>query len=603
MRFARIASRVVRPRQHRTMGSSGGGGGGGSCGGEIVTIERLDMASGCGVTYVPDLSSGEKRIKRVDVPNSVPGDTLALRPMPSLLPSEGKRNKKKNWRKRRKRGRNDRWFYGHIDHLLEPASPHRVAPICPLSEHCGGCTFQHVAYETQLVAKDEHLRQLLIQAADKHDAAPWLLPPALDIRPIIGCDGGIWNYRNKTEFTFSTREWRIKDRAMDEDASAGEHGTIIANAGAVGFHPSRKTNSTAARWHNKIVRVDNCYLQPDICNDVLNFIWEGVGRHGIPLYDQENHCGFIKHLILRTSHNNDDENDRKRELFVDFRTGVGTDVDHDKMKMLSGELVQHFLDSSSQDAYQLVGVAASVDAAALRHEVRRRRKEQEKEEGGKGDSAEQVRAPDIDDGLPRILHGRSHFFETIQNLEFRVSYSSFFQPNPRQSERLFHEAAKLINLDGTQVLFDLFCGSGVVGLCLASQGRAKALVGVVLNQDAVEDAKYNAQKNGMDDMADFLAVDLTRKDIGEKLSNLPEPDIIVVDPPRAGLNQRLIRMISSLAPDEVCYISCNPETLVRDLTVFSAEGYFPITLQPVDMLPHTNHLESICVLRRKSSSY
>ena len=558
--------------------------------GEIVTIDRLDMASGCGVSKVPDLSSGVRQLRRVDVPNSVHGDTLMLRPMPSLLPRGDKRKKTKNWRKRRKRGKSDRWFYGHIDHILEPVSPHRVSPRCRLSEHCGGCTFQHVAYKTQLMAKEQHLRQLLIQAAEKYDAAQWLLPPALDIRPIIGCDD-IWNYRNKMEFTFSTREWRIKDSPVVADV-----GPQAANQsrGAVGLHPSRKTNSTAARWHNKIVRVEKCYLQPDICNDVVNLVWESIGRLGIPLYDQESHCGYLKHLILRTSQNNYDEIDGKRELFVDFRTGVGNDHDRNNLEKLSKELVEHFA-SSSRDAYQLVGVATSVDAEALRHEVRRKQEEDE------DNTSSLVCAHDIDNGSPRILYGRSYYFETIHDLEFRVSYSSFFQPNPRQSERLFYEAAKLISLDTSQVLFDLFCGSGVVGLVLAAQGRAKALVGIELHEGAVEDAKYNARKNGMDDIASFLAMDLTRKDIGEKLSGLPEPDVVVLDPPRAGLNKRLIQIISELAPKEVCYISCNPETLIRDLASFSAEGYYPHALQPVDMLPHTNHLECICTLHKKSS--
>ena len=554
-----------------------------------VQIERLDMASGCGVAHVPDLSgrdgahvANRRGDRRVDVPNAAPLDIVALRPMASLQsPSQGDRAKsgrKTKRRYRRKRGRKDRWLYGHIDTVLE-ASPHRVAPSCPIAEHCGGCTFQHVHYETQLIAKEEHLRNLLVKAAQDFGDFPWLLPPFVDVRPIIGCHdepSDVWGYRNKMEFTFSPKEWLIKDRV--ETAKGQDHGVL-------GLHPSRKTNSTAARWHSKIVRVENCYLQPDACNSALNAIWEGVVRHQIPLYDQENYFGFMKAVIIRSSHNN-----AKKELFIDFRTGVPVQDEFDKLKALAKELTEHFQESGY--SHVLAGITTSIDSQALRHEIRRRNSDD-----AQGQQADLV--VNTYDGSPTILYGHSHFTETVQGLEFRVSYDSFFQPNPRQSERLFKEAASLLSLDGSQVLFDLFCGSGVVGLSLSAHGRVKSLFGFELNESAVEDAKYNAERNGMGHMATFKAVDLSEKTVAKSFDSLLIPDVVVVDPPRAGLSNKLIQAVARFDPDEICYISCNMETLVRDIVNFTEEGYFPMIIQPVDMLPHTNHLEGICILRKK----
>jgi 23S rRNA (uracil1939-C5)-methyltransferase len=186
-----------------------------------------------------------------------------------------------------------------------------------------------------------------------------------------------------------------------------------------------------------------------------------------------------------------------------------------------------------------------------------------------------------------------------------VSQGAFFQPNPRQSEVLFREAAEMCGLeDGTLTLWDLYCGSGTVGIALASNGRAKQLVGIELNQDAVRDAKRNAVENHMSDVASFYAVDLNSKKALSVLQSLqlPSPDVVVVDPPRAGLHPQMVKLLRELAASsaqlKIVYISCNPATMARDVGMLS-EGdtsLRPLVLQPVDMLPHTSHLEAICML-------
>ena len=182
-------------------------------------------------------------------------------------------------------------------------------------------------------------------------------------------------------------------------------------------------------------------------------------------------------------------------------------------------------------------------------------------------------------------------------LTFTISPAAFFQPNTRQAERLYATALNLVSIDSTSVVYDLYCGTGTLGMCAASQ--AKQVIGIELSPEAVLDAKGNAAQNRIDNI-EFLG-----GDVGEVLARIreqgshPLPDLVMVDPPRAGLGEQAIHQILSLKPKTILYVSCNPATQATDVAAFLEKGYQIGPVQPVDQFPHTIHIENILVLRSR----
>ena len=474
-----------------------------------VVISRLDLTSGgCGVAT---LSSQDKPDLTIHVPNSVTGDTIQIKDY---------RIPKKSRRRRRKRGKRDKFIYRAVEHIVEPSTTHRVQPRCAHFDYCGGCQLQHVDYAHQLSTKEEWLRHEFLKAADEHGTTMKMCPPNMDIRPIIGCtEEHIFEYRNKMEFTFSTREFY---------QDTNEQGLQPVLPFVLGLHPSRQTNSTRGRWHDKIVRLNKCHLQTPTCNVIMLWVAKAVERYELPIYDQTIHEGFMKNLILRSSHNNATE-----EIFIEFRTGVQSENDPNVVRLnsLIEELNLHFnapledSDASGATAAgngnratekqsKIVGIVSTVDAQAKRHQQM-----------------------DVSSEHITVHSGTSYYSEAINGSTFQVSRGAFFQPNPKQAQLLFSECASLLELDGTQTLWDLYCGAGVVGIALAGEQRVSTLIGIELNKEAVLDAERNAAANGFStDIASFHSVDLNTKKTNNALEllDLPNPDIIVVDPPRAG---------------------------------------------------------------------
>lgn len=193
------------------------------------------------------------------------------------------------------------------------------------------------------------------------------------------------------------------------------------------------------------------------------------------------------------------------------------------------------------------------------------------------------------------LYGEGYIEDTIFDKVFRISPRSFYQINPVMTTVLYGKALEYMELSGTEMVIDAYCGTGTIGM-LASDTAGK-VIGVELNADAVRDAKFNAKRNGIEniefytaDAGDFM-VDMAKA--GERA------DVVIMDPPRAGSDERFMSSVVTLAPKRVVYVSCNPETLARDLRYFIKNGYNVKKIQPVDMFPHTSHIESVVLLTRK----
>ena len=195
----------------------------------------------------------------------------------------------------------------------------------------------------------------------------------------------------------------------------------------------------------------------------------------------------------------------------------------------------------------------------------------------------------------RVLYGDGYIEENLCDCSFRISPKAFYQINPTQTEILYGKALEFAELDGTQTLLDAYCGTGTIGI-IASK-KAKKVVGVELNGDAVEDAKVNAELN------DIKNIEFFKDDAGKFMVKAAksgqEYDVVIMDPPRAGASLEFLRCLTELAPKKVVYISCNPETQARDLSFLTRKGYKVRRIQPVDMFPHTEHIETVVSLERR----
>lgn len=194
-----------------------------------------------------------------------------------------------------------------------------------------------------------------------------------------------------------------------------------------------------------------------------------------------------------------------------------------------------------------------------------------------------------------ILYGNGYIEDSILDCTFRISPKSFYQINPVMTTELYSKAIEYMGLTGNETVVDTYCGTGTIGI-LASR-NAKRVIGVELNADAVLDAKFNAKQNGLQNIEFFTA---DASDFMVEMANSGETaDVVIMDPPRAGSNERFMGSVVALSPERIVYVSCNPETLARDLNFFIKNGYNVRRIQPFDMFPHTNHIETVVLLNRK----
>lgn len=347
-----------------------------------------------------------------------------------------------------------------------------------------------------------------------------------------------YGYRNKLEFSFGDRRFLLPE---EMDAEAPEKPRNYA----LGFHvPGR---------YDKVVDIDRCQIAPPEMNEALAVV-KAFGRaHKLSIYNTHTHTGFLRNLVVRKA----------------FATGefmvylVTSSHEPDLMHALDMELASQF---GARLTTFVNGVTSRKNTVA--------RGERE-----------------------MIVRGPGFITERLGSLSFAISPTSFFQTNTAQAERLYDETARAAALNGREVVHDLYCGTGTIALWLAS--RCRAVIGCELEESSLRDAEANARANGIGN-ARFIALDL--KHYARAVRDLPtdaRPDVVVVDPPRAGLHPELIAELRALKPARVVYVSCNPASLARDLKMLCADAcYRPGPVQPVDLFPHTGHIESVVRLDR-----
>ena len=359
-----------------------------------------------------------------------------------------------------------------------------------------------------------------------------------EISPILGSKH-IYAYRNKLEFTFADRKWL----SWDEIHAAGGLDKID-NSYGLGFH--------ITNCFDKVLDIEECHLMPDINNRIRNGIRRFARDHAMTFYNEHTHQGQLRTLILRANH--------KGEIMLILSFGEPLDD--------NGFALLEWLHSEFPEIVSLQYVVNTKYNDTI------------------GDL-------DI-----QVFFGADHIMEEMEGLQFKVGPKSFYQTNTEQAYELYKVARDFAELTGEELVFDLYTGTGTIANFVAKQ--AKQVIGIEYVPEAIEDAKVNAKLNLLDNTL-FFAGDM--KDILNEdfVAQYGRPDVIITDPPRAGMHEDVVKTILFAEPRRIVYVSCNPATQARDLALLD-EKYEVTKVQPVDMFPHTQHVENVVQLRLRMNN-
>lgn len=356
-----------------------------------------------------------------------------------------------------------------------------------------------------------------------------------EFRPILGSEKTRF-YRNKLEFTFSNKRW-LTEEEVKQDVKYDQ-------MNAVGFH--------IPGAFDKVLAIDKCWLQDDISNQIRNAVRDYAYAHNFPFFDLRTQEGLLRNIMVRTSSTG--------ELMVVLQCKVTDDEGRRKME----EILQFMADSFPQ-------------ITSLMYVINNKCNDT------------------IGDLDVEVFKGNDHIFEEMEGLRFKVGPKSFYQTNSEQAYNLYKVAREFAGLTGNELVYDLYTGTGTIANFVAR--KARKVVGIEYVPEAIEDAKVNSALNGIDNTL-FYAGDM--KDIltNDFIAEHGRPDVIITDPPRAGMHNDVIDVILAAEPKRIVYVSCNPATQARDLQLL--DGKYKVTaVQPVDMFPHTHHVENVVQLERR----
>lgn len=355
------------------------------------------------------------------------------------------------------------------------------------------------------------------------------------VSPILGAPETT-HYRNKIEYTFSNRRFLLPEELHDPG--------ITPEQNVAGFH--------ARGLFDKVVNIDTCHLQSEPTNRLRKTIRDFGLKQQLTFYDIKEHRGWLRNLQLRIC--------TTGEVMANLVVGY---EDEKQIGTLKELLVQQFP--------ELTTLLVTVN-------------------------------PKWNDSItglePRVLHGKGYVVERLEDFQFKIGPKSFFQTNTRQGEGLYRVTREYAGLTGVETVYDLYCGTGSIGIFLSRQ--AARIVGVEAIGEAVGDARENALLNGIGHARFFTGdvVDVCRDEFFDREGR---PDVIITDPPRAGMHAGLVNKILEIAAPTVVYVSCNPATQARDLHLLDAK-YAVTRVQPVDMFPHTHHIENVVQLKLREGS-
>ncbi|MEK3731923.1 23S rRNA (uracil(1939)-C(5))-methyltransferase RlmD [Paenibacillus sp. FSL M8-0334] len=479
--------------------------------------------------------------------------------------------------------------YGYAKLLeLVETSPSRIAAPCPIYDQCGGCQLQHMDYTAQLDWK----RQLVVDNLERVGKLTVLREPQVSgeaeggeqAELLAGEAAGRGDSASLDQAVVGvgqSAEGSVTGSQATGKLSAGENATGSLTAGAqstedprdgirvlptLGMsNPWRYRNKSQvpigvtegglvggfyARGSHRIIDMEACLIQHEHNDEVVSRIKELGRRLGITAYDEETGQGLLRHVVVKIGF-------ATQEMMIVLVTN-GDRIPH----------VDEWITAIRKELPAVVSICQNVN----------------------------TRKTNVIFGdVTRVLWGSEVIHDYIGDVKFAISARSFYQVNPVQTEVLYSKTVEYAGLTGNETVIDAYCGIGTISLFLAQ--HAKKVYGVEIVKEAIEDARANARLNGMDHVE--FAVGASEDVIPKWKEQGIEADVIVVDPPRKGCDPRLLDTILQMKPERVVYVSCNPSTLARDLRILEDGGYRTVEVQPVDMFPHTVHVESVALLVRE----
>ena len=464
------------------------------------------MAIKKGQQYDAEISGiafGGKGVAKIDrlavfVDQAVPGDCATIRIV----------KKRKSYAEAR------------VVELLKPSDDRIIAP-CPYSGYCGGCKWQFLAYEKQLVYKRQHVAESLAHIGCIREVT---------VHPTIPSEL-IYGYRNKMEFSCSDRRWLLPHEmgqaGIDTDFALGLHvpGTFY-----------------------KVMDTKACLLQPELGNTILNDVRSHIRQSSKPVYGLRSHIGFWRFAMLRHSVSSD-------QWMVNIVTAA---LDRKELLSLAEQLLNTY-----------PGVVSIINNVTTR------------------------KAGVAIGEFEETIAGESQISDRIGPYAFDISANSFFQTNTRGAGRLYRVVKEYAALDGNQRVLDLYSGTGTIPIVLSEYARE--ITGIEITASAVADAEQNCHKN------EIVNCKFIRGDIKNILPAVAQiPDVLIIDPPRAGMHKDVVKQVQKMGANRIVYVSCNPATLARDLAML-IDNYRIQEVQPVDMFPHTYHIEAVAKLVKKKA--
>lgn len=398
--------------------------------------------------------------------------------------------------------------YGKLIEVIEP-SPLRATPKCESFPKCGGCTMQSISYEHQLEYKKNKVLDALERIGNFKDVS---------ISSVTGSDP-CYNYRNKAQFPV----------------------TLVDNKVKAGFY---------APHSHRVVPTENCALQDERTNAVVNAVCDWTNEHSISVYDESTSKGLLRRICMRCGKNEavlvlvaSKDLPFKEELINKITS---------KFPFVKG-IVINFNGENTNNVY------------------------------GEHD---------------KVIYGEPFIIDNVGDTKYKVHYKSFYQVNPYTTEKLYNKALELAETDNSQTVFDLYCGTGSISLFLAK--KAKKVIGIEIIEDAVKNARENAELNSIENAEFYCGA---AEDVAPKLiKEGTRADVVVLDPPRKGCDEKLLIAISKMSPERIVYVSCDCATMARDAKFLAENGYKLMETHVFDQFPHTSHVESVALMVRTDSS-
>lgn len=411
-----------------------------------------------------------------------------------------------------------------IIELLEKSSL-RTEPRCKYFGTCGGCKQQNLFYKDQLIFKQEQVDEIYQRLGGFSGYVMEEIIPSKNI----------FFYRNKMDFSFADKKWLTEDEIKS--------GEIFDRDFALGLH--------IPNMFDKVLDIDECFLQSELSNRILNFTREFFKTKNTSIYTTKTHSGYLRNLVIKQASNTND-------LMVNL---VTSNDDDELMMSFTSELTKAFPEITT--FINNINTTKALIAVG---------------------------------NYEKIFFGDGYIYDKIGKYKFRISANSFFQTSTLQAENLYQKTLEFCEFESDEIVYDLYSGAGTISIFVSEY--VKNVFGFEVVDSSVKDAELNREINNISNVYSFKA-DLYSTFLPlVKLHNLPNPTTIILDPPRSGMHANTVNDVINLSPKKIVYVSCNPTTQVRDLKLFADAGYQLIKICPVDMFPHTYHIETVALLRK-----